>query len=142
MPKDMESFDECSRRLSQLMRDHGLPSREKWVDWGDVIVDKGRYYVYGSKSEDRSCSSEARFRLAAEKDVGIALEAICTVNDATCCFVYLPSSQDEAERLMIPQSGVKLSVPMAPPEAKLVTNAFAWWLRRLRARDHLKSTHS
>ena len=138
----MESFGDCRRRLSQLIRDHGLPSREMWIDSEDVIVNKRKLFVYNAKREDRTSSAEARFRFAVERDVGIALETICTVNDATCCFVYLPSDRDEADRLMIPRKGVKLSVPTTPPEAKLVTNPVVWWLLKLRASNYLQWTHS
>ena len=138
----MESFEECAERLRQFAVDQGLPSAQMWVDWGDVVVDSGRFYVNRSHRQDRSQSAEERYRLAVEKDVGIAFEAICTVDHSTCCFVYLPSDQDEAVRLMMPQKGVKLSVAQSPPKAKLVTSPIAWWLLKLRARDYLRWTHS
>jgi len=138
----MESFEECAGRLRRFATERGLPSAQMWLDWGDVIVIGGRLYVYRSNRQDRSLSAAARYRSAAEKDLGIALEAICTVDHATCCFVYLPANEDEAVRLMIPDNGVKLSVAQNAPKAKLVTNPIAWWLLKLRARDYLKWTHS
>lgn len=138
----MESFEECAARLRQFAMDQGLPSGQMWIDWGDLILNGGRFYVYRSNRQDRSLSAAARYRSAAEKDVGIELEAICTVDHATCCFVYVPFDRDEAMRLMIPDRGVKLSVAQTPPKAKLVTNPVAWWLLKLRARDYLKWTHS
>jgi len=140
--KSMESFGECRKRLSQLIRDHGLPSCQIWVDWGDVIVNKGELFVLGLRNEDHSAAAEARFLVAANKNAGVAVEVVCTVHDATCCFVYLPSDRNEAERLMIPQRGVKLSVPTVAPEAKLIANQITWWLLKLRGSDYLKSTRS
>src|ERR1700679_3124887 len=98
----MESFGEARMRLRQFLQSNGLPSHEVWVDWGDILSAKGSFYVYKSKCDHRAAS---------KREGGIAIEAICTVNDATCCFVYSPASEDEARRLLIPEKGVKLSVP-------------------------------
>ena len=137
----MESFAEASMRLSQFMQDQGLPSCRMWVDWGDVIVKNGRLYVYRSRTKDRATSAEARFQEAANRGVGVCLEAICIVKDTTCSFVYLPSNDDEADQHWIPASGVKLSVPTYPREARLVSNPIVWSLLKLRAKDYLRWTH-
>jgi hypothetical protein len=137
----MELFAESSTRLSQFLQDRGLPPRKMCVDWGDVIVKNGRFYVYRSRTKDRAASAEARFQEAAKRGVGVCLEAICTVKDATCTFVYLPSNDDEADQHWIPASGVKLSVPTDPREARLVSNPIVWAFLKLRAVDYLKVWH-
>ncbi|HEV2199230.1 MAG TPA: hypothetical protein VGR73_05385 [Bryobacteraceae bacterium] len=141
MLRGMESFGEARMRFRQFRLDNGLPSHEIWVDSGDVIVSNGSLYVFRTRSDDRSSSAEARFNYAASREAGVALETICTMNGGACCFVYLPTDNEDAQRLMVPQNGVKLSVPKAPKEAKLVTNSVAWWLLRLRGKDYLRQFH-
>jgi hypothetical protein len=137
----MESFGEWSGRLREFTQDHGWPASQRWVDWGDVIFWRGSLFVRAARDEERSRSAEQRFCLAARNDVAVVLEAICTVNTSTCCFVYLPESPDTADRLMIPRQGVKLSVATKSREAKLVTSRVYWWFLTVRGKDYLRWTH-
>ena len=134
----MESFAEWTKRLSDFLRGSGLPARVAWVDWGDVLISQGRLYVRGFAKSSRPSTAETRFQRATDRGVGISLEAVCKVGDASCCFVYLPRDQDEAQRLMIPQTGVKLSVPTLAAEARTIKNPIAWWYLKLHATDYLR----
>lgn len=110
----MESFSEANTRFRQFLRDQGLPVRRIWVGPGDVIVCWRRLFVYGVNEEDRLRRAEERFRLTAQKDAGVALEAICIAGHAICCFVYSPERAEEAAAMMFPRQGAKLSVPASP----------------------------
>ena len=134
----LEAFNDWRERLGKFLSDQGLPSHEIWIDWGDIIVHKGQFYVKYCGGDGRISIAEARFLAASEKDVGISLEGVCTTNDATFCFAHLPANEDEAARMMIPQHGVKLSVPTHRRKAKLVTNRLTWWLLKFRGEDFLR----
>ena len=79
--------------------------------------------------------------MAAEREAGISFAGICTLRDATICFAYLPANEDEAARMMVPQKGVKLSVPIHQREAEFVSNRFVWWFLKRRGRDFLNNMY-
>ena len=136
--RQMSAFDDWTARFIRFIEEQNLPASQIWVDVGDIVVLGKTLCVRKVPSNDRLQSARERFDVAMSRGVGVSLEAICVADDSTCCFVYVPHSESEAEYRMVPDKGAKMSAPANPLKTKLVNNRFSWWLIKLLGRDYLE----
>ena len=97
---------------------------------------KGQWtnFVWKGDPAKRKAIAGTEYQSAMAGNVGLAVEAICKADRWTICRVNIPADQDEAQRQMIPQKGVKHSVRCAPLPTVLVESSIRWrilkWLSR------------
>ncbi|MBN8733741.1 MAG: hypothetical protein J0L64_24615 [Acidobacteria bacterium] len=125
------SFDIAKEKFVDFLVNQGFPPRLLWVQPDDVVLRewKGAATLFVRKGDHNQRESDARqeFQSAAERGVGLALEASCKTGDWTICSIFVPENNDQAERLMVPRQGVKLSVAINPPPTVLVEHKWLWW---------------
>jgi hypothetical protein len=106
------------------------------VESADVVIHKWNgactYFVWKGNPSDRERNARRDYQRAKSHDVGLALEARCKTARWAICRVFVPGDKDQAERLMIPRTGVKHSAVENPLPAVLVESKWFWWiLKRL-----------
>jgi hypothetical protein len=118
------------------MATQGMPSNQTWVESGDVIVRRGKFYVRERPLEASLSRAESHFEAGVRRGLGVALQAFCFLENSTCCFVEVPKDEDEAERSLMLKGQVKMSVVCDPPRATLVRHQLRWRLLSVGAKDY------
>lgn len=122
-----DSFEEASLRFREFLRSQGWPDQVQWLTAGTVLFSKKRHYWINSRKIDEGMIlARETYQQGVKRGLGIGIEALCQTDSATFAYVFAPTDQDEAQRLLI--SGLKLSVPLDSPPAKLVVNPLRWWV--------------
>ncbi|WP_321473900.1 hypothetical protein [uncultured Paludibaculum sp.] len=134
-PSAADFYDAVAEFTAFVVK-QGYPPSLLWVKSSDVVIDKwsGAWtcFVWKGNPSDRERSARRDYQSAVSRDVGVALEAHCKTNRWAICRVFVPLDEDQAERLMIPRTGVKHSAVDDPLSAVLVENKWWWWvLKRL-----------
>jgi hypothetical protein len=119
------------------------PPNLRWVKPEDVIVRKWRgrltQFVWAGNAQERSAEARAEYHRAATSQIGLAFEATGKTNRWTVCRVDVPRDSSDAEQKMIPQTGVKFSLVIAPIPVVLVERAWLWSILRWKCRIGRKS---
>jgi hypothetical protein len=105
-------FREATRRFRDFLRRQDWPEQIVWVRAGDVIRSPGAAItIYRQTDAVGDGNAQREYELARRKQLGVLLDAVCTLGGATCAIVLHPVDRREAEFLMYPSDGgLKLSV--------------------------------
>ena len=106
------SFDEAARASARFLWPRVGRVQIVWIRDGDVIRRAGDpVTICRSEQADGGLVAERKYEIVRRRGLGVLLEAICTLGDATCAIVSYPVDEREAELLMFPSDGgLKLSV--------------------------------
>ena len=111
-------FSESVRRFQAFLRREGWPDRILWIrEEGVTRVPGQPIAVVRPADGDGSAEAEAAHEIGRHRNLGVSMQAICTLGDATCATVSYPSDEREAELLMYPSDGsLKLSAALPRTE--------------------------
>jgi hypothetical protein len=131
------SFDDSVSRFKEFLLKTGYPQEIIWITCADVIFTGGPViYVRMPVPATNKPKVRKRYDLALQEKRGVLLAALCCVEGFTCCFVWMPSSDLEAESALMPSdpSDVKLSVPAQPGRHSVVIirNRLRWFCLKLK----------
>jgi hypothetical protein len=120
------SFDEAIAGFREFLRAQGLPDQIRWVTQRSVLISsRGFYWIKFQNIADDLAIAHETYVKGINRGMGISINALCKTEANTFAYIFVPEDQEEAERLLI--GGLKLSVPINIPKAKLIDNPFAWW---------------
>jgi hypothetical protein len=131
-------FDQAIFDFRSFLGTLGISDDLLWVSPDDVLLVDFHLYV---KKGDRTTGVgyvRAKFNEAKNRGVGMTLDAFCRVDGAICCFPYVARDDDEVQRLLMPKTGVKLSVGQPLKPATRVTNPARWWILKRRGQNYFK----
>lgn len=131
-------FCAAASEFTTFIVKEGYPPNLLWVKSADVVVRNwnGAWtnFVWKGDPSEGERSARKTYQSAVSRDVGVALEAHCMADRWAICRVFVPIDQDQAERLMIPQTGVKYTAVNEPRPTILVERKLWWhilkWLAR------------
>lgn len=125
-------FDEAVTRFKKFVEEQGQPPRLMWVRSEDVLVADNRWlYVRVGVPEQNEKLARNAYEKGRRGELGVVLATLCQLQDMTCCYVWAPADEDQAERLLMP-TDLKLSVSSGEYrwQGKTVSNTIHWlWLR-------------
>jgi hypothetical protein len=110
-PAGCPEFAEAVQRFRDFLRAEGWPMQVLWVREADIVrlPDPG-IAVFLQGDDGGVERAERVFASARAAGLGVAMEAVCTLGDATCAVVAWPRDRDEASREPYPpDGGLKLS---------------------------------
>jgi hypothetical protein len=123
-------FDAAVSEFTAFVVKQGYPPNLLWVTSADVLIHKwnGAWtdFVWKGDPSERERKAARDYNSACSRDIGLALEARCKTDRWTVCRVFVPVDHDEAERLMIPRTGVKHSAVDHPVPTVLVERSWQW----------------
>lgn len=107
-------FDEAAQKFREFLVSLGWPGQIIWIRDGDIIRRaRDPLTICRSEQGDGEENAQRKYEIGLRKGLGVLLEAICTLGDATCAIVSYPVDQREAELLMYPShGGLKLSAAL------------------------------
>lgn len=132
------NFYSAAAEFTKFVVKQGYPPNLLWAIPEDVVIRKWNgawtYFVWKGDPTERERRARKEYQSAISRNVGLALEAHCKTDRWAICRVFVPADEDEAERLMIPQTGIKHSAVNDPQPAILVERKWWWsilkWLAR------------
>jgi len=113
------SFGEAVKRFQDFLRTQQWPEKILWFRADDFGRVPGRPILLLRKPDgDGSGDAMAAYERGRWANLGVSLEAVCTLDGATCAIVGYPADEREAELLMYPSNGsLKLSAALPRTEA-------------------------
>jgi hypothetical protein len=106
-----DSLDDAFLRFREFLRLQGWPDRMQWLTAGTVLFSKkGHYWIKSRKVGEGMTLARETYQQGVSRGLGISIEALCQTDSVTFAYVFVPTDQDEAERMLI--RGLKLSVPL------------------------------
>lgn len=128
------TFEASVHEMSRLLSEEGYPSRIMWVQPGHVVYYRRRLYVHVPNTMLTAMVARSYFRAGYDQGLGLTVDAICELDGATCCSVFVPENQAQAHRLGLAKDDVRMSVLLEPVPARRIHNPLLWaalrWLSR------------
>ena len=126
--KDM-SFEDAERSMRRFLRDTDHASNIEWVFFDDVICTGKELLIRTPLPPDNRDRAKLCFELGKERNFGVALNAFCSIDGETFCYVVLPENDRDAELRMFSDRYLKMSVKTKMLPARRV-GKFLWSIRR------------
>lgn len=108
-----------------------------WTESADVVIRPWKRawtnFVWKGDPAERERSARKEYQSAVSRGVGLAFEAHCKTDRWAICRVFVPTDPGEAERLMIPRTGVKHTAVNEPMPTILVERRLWWRILKWRA---------
>jgi hypothetical protein len=113
------AFENALSQFQEFLTKQGWPRQVFWIRPSDARFRGGRIRI---RSMSRAGDAHARriYSEAVAARLGVMLEAVCRVDDHTFARVVRPIDDDASVRGLFPD-GLKLSVPVDPPESALAS---------------------
>jgi len=120
----MPVFGEAVRQFGGFLAGQGRSSDLLWVFREDVCWRNQQLLVKIPAPEENARHVESLYNLGVNRGLGVRLDVLCLLGSHPCCYVWLPSDEEDASYAML--SGLKLSVPTEPMVAQAVESALLW----------------
>lgn len=131
---DYPPFEEAVSRLVNFLASQGYPKTISWVRPEDVAWVRKKLFVRCQADQaERQAEARHAYHVATGRRLGVQFAMLCSLGETTCCYVWSPHDEDEAERSLMP-NGLKLKVPLKPLPARHVKLALEWGWRKWRGR--------
>jgi len=113
------SFGEAVLRFQDFLRGQQWPEQIRWFRVDDFgRVPGNPIVILRTPDGDGRGDAMTAYEHGRRANLGVSLEAVCTLDGATCAIVGCPADEREAEVLMYPSDGsLKLSVALPRTEA-------------------------
>lgn len=123
----MREFSEAVAGLLELGADRGANGAPLFVFRKDVIDVARTVYIRWPLPDDNGRKMEALYDLLRTTRKAFAFDVFCMIGDQPCCYIDIPTDEDDAERMLLPASDVKLRFPVKPRQAVPVRSSLRWW---------------
>jgi hypothetical protein len=129
---EMPVFGEAARQFGGFLVSQRLSPDLLWVFREDVCGRNQQLPVKIPTPEENAGHVESLYNLGVSRGLGARLDVLCLLGSRPCCYVWLPSDEEDASYAML--SGLKFSVPTEPMVAQAVESSLPWrvykWLER------------
>jgi hypothetical protein len=136
LPKALANFEAVVAEFEKFLQTNLYPGRIMWVQSEDVLLTGKRLvYVRIPAPKARAAAAQKIYESGMERGLGVLLGTICELDGMTCCHVWAPSNEQEAEESLMP-AGVKMSVRSDKITGIPVKNHLWWFCLRIQYRRH------
>jgi len=125
------SFAESKKIFQEFLSEQKISPDVLWVFQEEVLLRKDAVLVKVFNPDKNEDLAEELYEIGRERNLGICFHAFALLESRPCCYIQLPSDQDEAERLLIGNSYLKCSVRNPLMKAKPSTNNVMWNVRKI-----------
>lgn len=125
------SFAESKKIFQEFLSEQKISPDLLWVFREDVLLKKDAVLVKVFNSDKNEDLAEELYEIGRERNLGICFHAFALLDSRLCCYIQLPSDQDEAERLLIGNSYLKCSIRNPLMKAKPFTNSVMWSVHKI-----------
>jgi len=138
---DYPQFETAVARFRSFASGHGHGSNLRFVDCSKVLVLRCGLYARIDSPAISTANARIVYEAAVARRLGVQISAIAKVaSGELLAFIYGPDTISQAEALMYP-NGLKMSIPLALPAARVVGSATFEILRIFGGRRTQRNTH-
>lgn len=119
----LPAFEEAADCMGAFLVSRGHPARIIWIFREDVVLHNRAFAIRDGLPDENPQLAKALYSLARRRGLGLELRALCRLDDATCCHLWIPNEQGDAEYAMLSPDHVKMTIPTAIPRAKRIAGA-------------------
>jgi hypothetical protein len=134
-----DNFKDAMATFREFLRNAGLPEQIIWLSPADAVLIPGRaLYIRSQPPEIGVARAHENYDRGMAAKLGVMFAALCKFENATCCFVWVPSDANEAQRSLMPKSGgLKMRAPATEfrLRVKSVRNSIYWKILQTRHRE-------
>lgn len=130
----MHPFEGAEREFAAFLRAQRYPPNLLWLPERDVLYWGRQFYFRTGDSADHARHASAEYHGAMSRHVGVKFHAVFKTERWSICRLIIPEDELDAERRVIPQSGIAYSATVDPKPATAVEGRLQWrilkWLAR------------
>jgi len=126
----MPPFQEAVEDFRAFLATQGVNSKLLWIFREDVVWHQYRVFIRQPLPSNNERAVEVLYKRGVRRGLGISRGVLCLLKLRPCCYIRLPADEEDAEYAML--SGLKLSVPVNPLEARSVRGRLQWLTRTWR----------
>lgn len=133
----VETSESALERFRAFVQQNGFPPHLEWLMPEQVTARPGALYVRHIPTLDDRRAREA-FETATAQNRGVLFQALFCNDAVTFCHAWLPLNDHESQRYLMPQRGLKMSVPAGEyrPKVYTVSGHIRWLFLRLGYRKY------
>lgn len=125
------SFEDSKRIFQEFLNEQQISADMLWLFQEDVLLRKDTLLVKASNFDKNENLAKELYEIGRKRNLGICFHAFALLDSRPCCYIELPSDQDEAERLLIGNSYLKCSVRNPLMKAKPFSNTVMWNIHKI-----------
>jgi hypothetical protein len=123
-----QGFDDAVAQYVKFLENCGYPQKLMWVTRKDVLfTGSSRIYIRTSDPDGNAAAVRKEYEAGIASTLGVEFRTLCVLNDATCCYVWCPRDQNEAQRMMMPADG-SLKMSSLSNHSKIKSKGVRNWL--------------
>ena len=135
LAEEKPNFEDAVAKFQEFLRANQYSDKIVWVEPDDVLLTGKRLmYVFVAGQEGRERKARRTYEEGMPRRRGLLFHTICDLGSATCSYVWVPGSDDEAHRSLMPL-GLKLSVQTDKIKGVFVESGVWWAYLRIRFRQ-------
>jgi hypothetical protein len=138
MLPDYPEFDEAVVRFKRFLTTNGWPDQIEWIRLRDIVIVRGTPVVRLLAPGKGHKQARLAYEAAVHKRLGVEMFASFLLSDCTCAWVYGPTDEDEASRLLFPD-GLKLSADVPQRRALSARGTLQWGWYSMRCTNWARS---
>jgi len=125
------SFEDSKKIFQEFLGEQQISSDLLWVFQEDVLLKKDVTLVKASDLERNENLAKELYEIGRKRNLGVCFHTFALLDSRPCCYIQLPSDQNEAERLLIGNSYLKCSIRNPLMKAKPLTNTLMWNVHKI-----------
>jgi hypothetical protein len=126
-----ETLAEAIEKFKKFLSVQQWPETIRWLTPDNVLVDRRGQFWVRERGTMAFEHAKLRYSEGVERNLGIALSAVCATDTETFASVFIPADDlDRQYHLM--GCVLKLSIPTSRKSAVTVENRLRWWILALR----------
>ena len=125
------TFEQAEAGYRNFLKANNISRNLRRIFREDVIADGLNISIRAAIPADNREAAERCFGLGKQRNLGIAIQTICTLNGDPCCYIELPVDDTDAMYRLIGNRYVKYSFSVSLRDARTIQNPILWWFKRL-----------
>jgi hypothetical protein len=109
------AFDVAERNLVAFLEQQGYPPIVAWVFREDVQSAESTIRVRWPIPSANEVIARGLYESGRTRGLGVELRGVCRIDGVTCCYVWIPKDETEAEYALLPEGELKISAPTKLP---------------------------
>jgi hypothetical protein len=126
-----ETLTEAAEKFKKFLSIQCWPETIRWLTHDNVLVDRQGEFWVRERGTMALEHAELRYSEGVERNLGVALNAVCATDTETFASVFIPADDLDRQYHLMGRV-LKLSVPASRKSAVTVKNPVKWWILALR----------
>jgi hypothetical protein len=125
------TFEQAEALYRNFLGDNKISTNLNWIFREDIVAEGWNVAIKTPLPATNREKTKECFELGKERNLGIAILALFTLNGDPCCFLVLPEDDTDAQYRLMGNRYVKLSFGVEMRDARAIRNPVLWKIKQL-----------